>query len=465
MLIGKWKLYIPVTIIMALFTFWITGCGGDETLTKENDQLKKDNAQIKKENAQLKDEIAKIKKDGSHPAAATTLRKDIDQGTKELDEMKARLKDAEDKKEEQAKILQKANSDIEFMQGELQKINEDKENVNQEKDQLKLENEHLAMDLENARKEANQARSEIDKLKTDIVKLQEAYANYAGGLRSQAATEAMNAMKMKSDNQQFYAQEIARLRTKLKEETDKKKEEKKPEVKKDTNEQLTNGLKKDLAGEQASGDVDIHSYKDKIFISIPNDIMFNLGEHKLKKGAEDVLHKIGNQLKKYPNRSIIVEGHTDDVPLSKKGKKLYGSNWELSTLRATEVVHFLIDKYNITPKRIMAGGRSKYDPVAPNDNEKNRAKNRRVRIIIGPFDPDGNQIFAEKYNGKFSKQTASENTDKTGADEVYGVTEKGIDPSTKSSKLKTKDDKVITDEGEKRTKDNEEVEVYGSDEM
>ena len=76
---------------------------------------------------------------------------------------------------------------------------------------------------------------------------------------------------------------------------------------------------------------------------------------------------------------ISIEGHTDNVPMN---SPRYPSNWELSVGRSSNVVRFLVENNNMDPKRISASGYSEYHPVAPNDNAENRAKNRRVDILI-----------------------------------------------------------------------------------
>ncbi|MEE9165409.1 MAG: OmpA family protein, partial [Nitrospinota bacterium] len=88
------------------------------------------------------------------------------------------------------------------------------------------------------------------------------------------------------------------------------------------------------------------------------------------------------------NRQIIIKGHTDNVPIGKKIKEEFPSNWELSALRAINVVHYLHKKVGISPKTLSATGYSKFRPVATNDTPEGRAQNRRIEITLLPLDVD-----------------------------------------------------------------------------
>ena len=116
----------------------------------------------------------------------------------------------------------------------------------------------------------------------------------------------------------------------------------------------------------------------KIKIDLPAPILFASSRAELKPEAIEVLQKIGNVLKDSPNK-IIVEGHTDNVPIA--GGK-YSSNWELSAARAFSVINYFVKDIGIKPERLTAYGYGEFRPVVPNDSEENRAKNRRIEITI-----------------------------------------------------------------------------------
>ena len=94
-----------------------------------------------------------------------------------------------------------------------------------------------------------------------------------------------------------------------------------------------------------------------------------------------VLGKVGQVLNSRPDIEFLVEGHTDNVPIK---NNCIADNWDLSTKRATSVVRILQNQFKIDPKRITAGGRGEYLPVAANDDTAGRNLNRRTRIVILP---------------------------------------------------------------------------------
>lgn len=113
-------------------------------------------------------------------------------------------------------------------------------------------------------------------------------------------------------------------------------------------------------------------------IHFTSRVLFDLGKAELKPGAREVLHKVAGFLKQIDNM-ILVEGHTDNLPINNEH---FPSNWELSTARATTVVRFFIEVEGIAPYRLSAAGYSKYRPLVPNISAANRAKNRRVDVVL-----------------------------------------------------------------------------------
>lgn len=120
----------------------------------------------------------------------------------------------------------------------------------------------------------------------------------------------------------------------------------------------------------------------KISVMLPSSILFNSGQIKLKKAAKNSLTKVCNALKKdFPNATIRIEGHTDSDPL-KRTKKVYNTNWELSALRASNVLHYLVDSCHLDPEKLYIAGFGKYQPVTSNKSKAGKKKNRRVEIVI-----------------------------------------------------------------------------------
>lgn len=140
---------------------------------------------------------------------------------------------------------------------------------------------------------------------------------------------------------------------------------------------LVQGLSKEVE----KGQLQVRQYKDMLTVDLAEQIFFDSGRAALKPGGKEVLKKVGDALKGYENKVIRVVGHTDNVPVAKSLQGTFPTNWELSVARATNVVRFL-QEVGIPPQRMVASGRSEYDPVATNDTPEGRQKNRRIEIML-----------------------------------------------------------------------------------
>jgi len=107
-------------------------------------------------------------------------------------------------------------------------------------------------------------------------------------------------------------------------------------------------------------------------------ILFDLGKADIKEPGKETLRKIGTLIKQL-NKNAVIQGHTDNLPIN---TMLFPTNWELSTKRATNVVLFLVDECGVDPVKLTATGNGEFRPIAPNDTEENRQKNRRIDIVI-----------------------------------------------------------------------------------
>ena len=143
---------------------------------------------------------------------------------------------------------------------------------------------------------------------------------------------------------------------------------------------LVTNLKGEL-GDLSDEDVSINVEKGVVFISISDRMLFKSGSSKVNSDAKKLLEKVAKILKNKPEMEIMVEGHTDDDPISAPNIL---DNWDLSVKRATSIVRILQDEYNVDPKRMTAAGRGKHLPIADNDTKEGKAKNRRTKIIVLP---------------------------------------------------------------------------------
>lgn len=143
---------------------------------------------------------------------------------------------------------------------------------------------------------------------------------------------------------------------------------------------LTNNLTRSLSREEMK-DVNVQVQKAVVFISLSDNMLYKSGSYEISDAADEVLGKIAKIIRDYPTYDVMVEGNTDNVPISKTNIR---NNWDLSALRASSVVQALQNKHGVDPKRMTAGGRGEYNPITTNSTAEGRAQNRRTEIIILP---------------------------------------------------------------------------------
>jgi chemotaxis protein MotB len=144
-------------------------------------------------------------------------------------------------------------------------------------------------------------------------------------------------------------------------------------------------LQKKLEKEIQEGKVQLTEMKNRLTMTMVDKIIFPSGSTEISKDGKLVMDKVVSILKDIKDKRIQVEGHTDNVPIVSGLKKRYPTNWELSTARATEVVRYLQEQGGLDPKLLSATGYSEYQPVAPNDTDDGKHKNRRIEIVLLPL--------------------------------------------------------------------------------
>ena len=143
---------------------------------------------------------------------------------------------------------------------------------------------------------------------------------------------------------------------------------------------LTNNLTRSLSKEELK-EVDVQVLKGVVYISLADNMLYKSGSYEINSRAAETLSKIAKIIKDYKDYDVLIEGNTDNVPISKTNIR---NNWDLSALRASSVVQALQNDYGVDPKRLTAGGRGEYNPIATNDTEVGKQRNRRTQIIITP---------------------------------------------------------------------------------
>ncbi len=148
---------------------------------------------------------------------------------------------------------------------------------------------------------------------------------------------------------------------------------------------LTNNLTRSLSREELK-EVDVQVLKGVVYISLADNMLYKSGSYEVNERAEQTLSKIAKIITDYKDYDVLIEGNTDNVPINTVNDKMKNirNNWDLSCLRAASVVQYLQDRFGVNPKRLTAGGRGEYNPIATNDTELGKQRNRRTQIIITP---------------------------------------------------------------------------------
>ncbi|MDR0231329.1 MAG: flagellar motor protein MotB [Dysgonamonadaceae bacterium] len=143
---------------------------------------------------------------------------------------------------------------------------------------------------------------------------------------------------------------------------------------------MVTNLTRSLTREEMQG-LDIQVLRGVVYISLADNMLFDSGSFEIRNQAGETLSKIAKIILDYREYSVLVEGNTDDVPISRTNIR---NNWDLSVLRGSSVVQALQNNYGVDPKRLTAAGRGEYNPIASNNTPDGRARNRRTQIIITP---------------------------------------------------------------------------------
>ena len=148
---------------------------------------------------------------------------------------------------------------------------------------------------------------------------------------------------------------------------------------------LTNNLTRSLSREELK-EVDVQVLKGVVYISLADNMLYKSGSYEVNERAEQTLSKIAKIIMDYRDYDVLIEGNMDNVPINTANEKMRNirNNWDLSALRATSVALYLQEHFGVDPKRLTAGGRGEWNPLAGNDTELGKQRNRRTQIIITP---------------------------------------------------------------------------------
>lgn len=229
--------------------------------------------------------------------------------------------------------------------------------------------EKCKQEAEDALRKRQQLMSDIDALNKQIAFLKENNNTFLNQMKDLSVISSTQAESIKKSMENIgskdaYIQDLQRAMSR----------------KDSLNMALVMNLKSALSDINDS-DIEIKVEKSAVYISISDKLLFKSGSYDVTDAAKTVLGKVAQVLNSKPDIEFLVEGHTDNVPIK---NNCILDNWDLSAKRATSVVRILQNTYNIDPKRMTAGGRGEYLPVAGNDSVDGKAANRRTRIVILP---------------------------------------------------------------------------------
>ena len=240
-------------------------------------------------------------------------------------------------------------------------------------DKLKTEQQSLQNDYQEAKvsiaeytSDRNSLAARLEEEKQRNKELQEAYKKLQGSYQENVSQGQVNISKLVDEinaSNKFIKQLVE-----AKSKSD------------SLNQALTNKLTRSLTREEMN-DVDVQVLKGVVYISLADNMLYKSGSYEIGERAGETLSKIAKIIMDYKDYDVLVEGNTDNVPISQKNIR---NNWDLSALRASSVVQALQNQYGVDPKRLSAAGRGEYNPVASNNTEKGKQRNRRTQIIITP---------------------------------------------------------------------------------
>lgn len=242
---------------------------------------------------------------------------------------------------------------------------------------------YVALELENGqvKSELTKTRVEKEDLENKFSAIQARVDSYNSKINS--LTKENDAMLVNVDNIAVISNDTKKAMRKTLQNVDQTKLAGAKTLKDSMNLALSYNLNKSLASSNLNEDEDISIDINEtvVMISISDKMLFNTASYKVSPKANTILQKLADVINSEPSVEVMVEGHTDARSIS---TSKIADNWDLSVLRATSVVRKLQKDYGVAPEKMIASGRSSYKPLAENDTNDNRSKNRRTRIVILP---------------------------------------------------------------------------------
>ena len=238
-----------------------------------------------------------------------------------------------------------------------------------ELDNCRLENKNLTESFQSTKEELAASRARVNSLEEQLAQQKKDYASLQNSLdKSLLNSNANNVNISKLVDQINESNQYIRHLVEVKSKSD------------SLNMVLSNNLTRSLSKEELK-EVDVQVLKGVVYISLADNMLYKSGSYEINDRAAETLSKIAKIITDYKDYDVLIEGNTDNVPITRENIR---NNWDLSCLRASSVVQYLQTHYGVNPKRLTAGGRGEYNPIANNKTELGKQRNRRTQIIITP---------------------------------------------------------------------------------
>ena len=238
-----------------------------------------------------------------------------------------------------------------------------------ELDNCRLENKNLTESFQSTKEELAASRARVNSLEEQLAQQKKDYASLQNSLdKSLLNSNANNVNISKLVDQINESNQYIRHLVEVKSKSD------------SLNMVLSNNLTRSLSKEELK-EVDVQVLKGVVYISLADNMLYKSGSYEINDRAAETLSKIAKIITDYKDYDVLIEGNTDNVPITRENIR---NNWDLSCLRASSVVQYLQTHYGVNPKRLTAGGRGEYNPMANNNTELGKQRNRRTQIIITP---------------------------------------------------------------------------------
>ena len=277
------------------------------------------------------------------------------------------IEDYERKTDEAAGL----RGEIEKTEDQVKELHVKIEELDGQIKQKDLDNQELSQSLTMARRHGQQTETRVADLRAQMTSQQTQQTESAKKARrfERAYTESIKRVRKLQKNLIVMQKKLLRFEDRIRFQI-----------------QLEKDMKAQLKRERRRGIVEVRRAGDRVVINIASAILFKSGSAKIKSESKALLIKFSSLLRRYANREVQVQGHTDNVQISDRLAERWETNWELSAARATRVLRYFVEVGNLDPRRVSGTGMGEYRPVADNNTRNGRRANRRIEIVIFPPD-------------------------------------------------------------------------------